>query len=731
MASLIDIIINATDRASKDIDRINEKLDNMARSGGKTTAIMAGLAGSVGALAPAVAGAMGLASAFGAAGIAVGAYGVVAGSVLKDTFNKTEEITKAEEKLAQADSAKERAQAQKELQAVLAGVSTEQQKAIASLNQFKGFWSGFTAQFEAPILNTFSVSLQALQTLFEKLQPTIMMISKGVEYMMNTFNNSLNTEGAMRFFQYLEATAGQVFYDMWNAVGNLAAGFGELLMAFEPLAMSMSGGLVDLTAKFRAWAASLSGNPAFQNFLNYVKTNAPLVLSTIGNLWNFIVKLVQALAPLGTVVLSVASSFTEWLSSSTTVQTVLDALSNAGKFLLQHLSELKIVLAGIVTGFLAFKAVTGIIAIVRTCVTVFNTLKTAITAIRTAWLFLNTAFLASPIGWVILIVLALVAVGILLYKNWDKIKAKAQELWSWMKSTWEKIKQAVVLAVTVLSAMAVAKFKDFMSKAKSTVQNGIDAVVKFFVNLGTKVKSTVDNIKQRVETGFKNMMNSAKNAIQSGISAVVNFFTQLGSKIASTVSSIASRLVSGFTSMMSQARSAVSSGVQNCISAITGFASTFLSAGKGLLDSFVSGIKSGISKAVGAVSEGMSKIRSFLPFSPAKKGALSDLDKSGESFFPTWYNGALKKVPAMTRAIGGAMGTMNDQLSTDSLGASLTSFTGGGRSSLVVTHVHEHSGEVTVKGDSNSETVQLVGQTVKTQTETDIMSGLRQAIRQK
>ena len=46
---------------------------------------------------------------------------------------------------------------------------------------------------------------------------------------------------------------------------------------------------------------------------------------------------------------------------------------------------------------------------------------------------LNAAMAANPIGAVILAIEALIAVGVLLYKNWDTIKAGAQSLWNKLK----------------------------------------------------------------------------------------------------------------------------------------------------------------------------------------------------------------------------------------------------------------------------------------------------------
>lgn len=52
---------------------------------------------------------------------------------------------------------------------------------------------------------------------------------------------------------------------------------------------------------------------------------------------------------------------------------------------------------------------------------------------------LNTAMAANPIGAVILAIEALIAVGVLLYKNWDTIKAGAQSLWNKFKDVSIKI----------------------------------------------------------------------------------------------------------------------------------------------------------------------------------------------------------------------------------------------------------------------------------------------------
>lgn len=53
------------------------------------------------------------------------------------------------------------------------------------------------------------------------------------------------------------------------------------------------------------------------------------------------------------------------------------------------------------------------------------------------------AFLTSPIGIATAAITAIIAVGVLLYKNWDKVKAKAEELCEKISDTFGEIKESV------------------------------------------------------------------------------------------------------------------------------------------------------------------------------------------------------------------------------------------------------------------------------------------------
>lgn len=75
----------------------------------------------------------------------------------------------------------------------------------------------------------------------------------------------------------------------------------------------------------------------------------------------------------------------------------------------------------------------GIIKTVLTMTGVLGGQAAATGTATVAQTGLNTAMAANPIGAVILAIEALIAVGVLLYKNWDTIKAGAQSLWNKFK----------------------------------------------------------------------------------------------------------------------------------------------------------------------------------------------------------------------------------------------------------------------------------------------------------
>lgn len=90
-------------------------------------------------------------------------------------------------------------------------------------------------------------------------------------------------------------------------------------------------------------------------------------------------------------------------------------------------------------------------------------------------------------GPVIAVIAGIIAVGVLLYKNWDTIKAKAQELWTALKAKFEAIKTSIVTTWDNIKTKAVNTFnaiKDAITHpietARDVIKKVIDKIKSFF-----------------------------------------------------------------------------------------------------------------------------------------------------------------------------------------------------------------------------------------------------------
>ncbi|MED3854228.1 hypothetical protein P4607_22965 [Priestia megaterium] len=352
-----------------------------------------------------------LGASFAAAGAGAIAYGAVATSALTKVFDASTELEKIQDKIDKADTVKERIAAQKELSALYKDMSSAQRGALTDLTEFKSFWGGFVKQFEQPIFKAFSEGLNATQTILTKMVPTISNVSGVVVELMQNLNKSLEGSSATKFFSWLETNAAESLYNFATMATNTFAGLASLLQAFAPLGASMEERLVSLTEKFKNWAASMSGTQGFKDFVAYVQTNGPTLWNTLTNIGNTLVNVGIALAPLGSAVLKVAEGLTSFISKA---------------------SASKEVVLGLVAGFAALKTGLAIAGAVNALTKAWALYRAGATAAALAQLGLNAAMLMSPTTWVIAGIAALVAIGVVLYRNWDKVKGKAIELWNKM-----------------------------------------------------------------------------------------------------------------------------------------------------------------------------------------------------------------------------------------------------------------------------------------------------------
>ena len=169
-------------------------------------------------------------------------------------------------------------------------------------------------------------------------------------------------------------------------------------------------------------------------------------------------------------------------------------------------------------GYIIMSAVAGALKLWK----VLMLLKNAILIVKSAMIIFNAVMFANPIGLVIAAIAALIAIGVLLYKNWDVVKAKAAALWSWFseKCPW--------LANVFSSAFnnIVENVSSAWNRIKYHFTQVIDFVKNIFAGEWGKAWENVKNIFANI---FGGLVGLAKLPINGIISVINKAFSAIGS----------------------------------------------------------------------------------------------------------------------------------------------------------------------------------------------------------
>ncbi|MBU8788046.1 hypothetical protein KM903_16965 [Bacillus glycinifermentans] len=562
-------------------------------------------------------GLMGLASAFGTAATGAGAFGAVAVSNIKGVFEASSNLEKLQKKLDETTDLKQRAKIMEQIKTIQQSLNAEEKKALSTLESFKANWQEISKSVQKPILQTFINSLNSFKSILNTLRPMFKSVAAAGLELSESFKNSLNAPDVQKFFDYLNQNAGPQFLTMVKTMGNYLRGFMNLMVAFGPLGQQMSAamlkssesfakwtaslsgsdkfkafiqyvqangpklltifknigsgligiftafapmssdmltGLVNLTAKFKEWGNSLSQSQSFQEFINYVRQNTPTVLSLIGQLSDLIVNLAVGMAPVGSQLLQMVTSFLKWsnsmMESNPIIGQLIGYMITFGG-LLRATTPLGIAFSALFTKEDWLKGLANIKNIGKAIMSIGTTIGTV-----------GKLFLSNPI---LLGVTAIAAAAYLIITNWGPISEFFSNLWSGIQTVainaWNGISQ---FFSTIWGAI---------SQTASTIWGGIST---FFVNLWTGITTTA-------QAAWSNFM-AIVQPIWQGIVAV---FGPTFNVIATTLSTIWSTISSTVSTVWGTIKSTLVSIVTTIVEGIKNNFST--------LSSMLSGIWNGIS----------------------------------------------------------------------------------------------------------------------------------------
>ncbi|MEV0498474.1 hypothetical protein AB0I84_12840 [Streptomyces spectabilis] len=520
-----------------------------------------------------------LAAGAAAAGIAVKAFSLAVGPQMEGVAEVAKLAEEAQKAAASgAADAAEKQKAYTDALAELPPATRETAKAFIALKDDYRSWSDSLSPTTMPIVTR---GIEFLRRLLPSLTPFVRAAAGAFSSFFDDLEDGVRSARFKEWVAEMAGAAGPALRDFLRIILNLGIGFAGLLQAFLPTSAGVTGGLVDMSAAFARWATSLKGSEGFEEFLQQAREGgatlgqlaiaagtllvaaAPLIgVSTQVAL--ALARVIQAMPPgvlsvLATLILSVAVAVKVWavgariaavsnrvLASSTwAVIAGWLRMMAVGVMAYARVAKAAVLSAARTAAAWAGAALRSMVAfaaqLIRTAA--IAVAQFALMAARAvAWAAVMAAqwlIAMGPIGWVILIVTALVA---LVIAKWDTVKA-------WTLAAWTAVRTAVTVAVQgVLAAVAwlgqiPGWVLGWFTRAKDLGIAAMVALVVWLAGLPGRVRSAVSGLPGVLRSAATTAFSAFRAAASSQASTFLGWVRGMPGRISSAIGSLRGLLV--------------------------------------------------------------------------------------------------------------------------------------------------------------------------------------------
>lgn len=366
----------------------------------------------------------------------------------------------------------------------------------------------------------------------------------------------------------------QIFQGIFNLVGNIAAGLDEawnknetgtaIVQALFDIFNTILDTIKQIISSTAEWAGELDFSPLLTSVQTLLEAIAPFA-ETVGDglawFWDnvllpiagwaiqtavptFLDMLSAALGALNAI-LTALQPLGQWLFDNllkplgewagdvfiTAMQTITDLLKKFSDWCAEHqttIGNIAIIIGSLATAFFAVKTtvdlVTGVLS------TVGNAFK----------------FLTSPVGIATLAIGAAIAIGVLLWKNWDEISAKAKEVWESVKKKFQEFMDFLKNVFTRDWTTELGVIGKVINGLLKNITNIVDDIKQVFKGVIDFVAGVFTGDWSRAWDGIKNILSGVWNGfvdiVKSPINIVIGLINGLLYGVETMVNGVASAL---------------------------------------------------------------------------------------------------------------------------------------------------------------------------------------------
>lgn len=309
-----------------------------------------------------------------------------------------------------------------------------------------------------------------------------------------------------------------------------------------------------------------------------------------------------------------------------------------------------------------------VLAVAARMVTIFQTLAPLFRVLALAKMLFSAALWASPITWIVLGILLLIAAIVALVYYWDEVAEACGAAWDWivekLGEAWEWIKQLfsdlgswlVETAVSIWEGI-VDGFWTGVDWIVEAVQSGLDWLLDLFLSwhpLGIII-SHWDSIVDAFDDGVE----WAKDLVSDGVESVLDFLRGLAAipgmvgGFFSSMASAAADRISGFLSTVAGIPGRVTSAIGN-------LGSLLLGAGRDIIQGLIDGVQN----MVGNLQNQFSRVTNMIPdWKGPQRVDLKLLQGPGEDIMSGLSEGIEGGLPELRSTLGGVTDSIPQNVS--------------------------------------------------------------------